>query len=221
MVCSFDLFIIGSKSTRAKTKKPAEKEKRKSTSVKKISKEEKAPDTARTTSDQSQVESQSIIPVKKDIIIGVIPTKPDQKISDLISIKQLDYLLQTTTLLAEIYGSQSSEYASNVLLSYGYLMRIWQVSLSASGPVMKELAKRPQTEGESDKGKGKKSGKKSKEEEPVKEKPKRKGPLDHLPSTIEAWSEYDVPDEVLEAFKQDSMKLTGINQNTILKPVRL
>ncbi|CAD5115467.1 DgyrCDS4439 [Dimorphilus gyrociliatus] len=210
----------GSKSMKPKTKKPAEREKRKSTSIKKISKEEKAPDTARTTSDQSQVDSQAIIPIKKDAIIGVIPMKPEQKISDLISIKQLDYLLQCTVLLAEVVGSQSNEHVNNVLLAYGYLMRIWQVSLSASGPVMKELAKRPQTEGESDKGgKGKKSGKKAKEEEPVKERPKRKGPLDHLPSSIEAWAEYDAPEEVLEAFKQESMKLTGINQHTILKPM--
>lgn len=53
----------------------------------------------------------------------------------------------------------------------------------------------------------------------MKEKPKRKGPLDHIPETTEAWSVYDTPDEAIEAFKQNSMKQFGINTNTITKPV--
>lgn len=51
------------------------------------------------------------------------------------------------------------------------------------------------------------------------EKPKRKGPLDVIPTTIEEWGGYDVPDEVLEAFREDSMMKTGVNDKTILKPV--
>ena len=55
--------------------------------------------------------------------------------------------------------------------------------------------------------------------QPVKERPKRKGPLDALPSSIEQWAEYDAPDEVLEAFKTEQMKGIGINAETIPKPV--
>ena len=55
--------------------------------------------------------------------------------------------------------------------------------------------------------------------QPVKEKPKRKGPLDAIPASSEDWSTYDAPDEVIEAFKQEAMKTSGINQNTIPKPV--
>ena len=54
----------------------------------------------------------------------------------------------------------------------------------------------------------------------VKEKPKRKGPLDALPPSIEDWAMYDVPDEVIEAFKIDALKTSGINANTFTKPVR-
>ena len=48
--------------------------------------------------------------------------------------------------------------------------------------------------------KGKKGGK-EKEAAPPKEKPKRKGPLDILPSTVEEWSIYDIPEEVRNKYK--------------------
>ena len=54
----------------------------------------------------------------------------------------------------------------------------------------------------------------------MREKPKRKGPLDAVPSSIEEWAVYDVPDEVIEAFKIDALKTSGINANTFTKPVR-
>lgn len=53
----------------------------------------------------------------------------------------------------------------------------------------------------------------------MKEKPKRKGPLDALPATTEAWAEYDAPDEILEAFKTEQMRQQGINGSSITKPV--
>lgn len=67
-----------------------------------------------------------------------------------------------------------------------------------SGPTMKEIAKNPPQTNEKDnpKGSAKKKGDKGAEKAPVKEKPKRKGPLDVLPHNTEEWSVYDVPDEV-------------------------
>ena len=53
----------------------------------------------------------------------------------------------------------------------------------------------------------------------VKEKPKRKTPLDHVPSSTEEWAVYDAPEEALEAFRHKMMKTTGINSNNISKPV--
>lgn len=54
----------------------------------------------------------------------------------------------------------------------------------------------------------------------VKEKPKRKGPIDVLPSNAEEWAVYDCPDELRDAFKQDTSSQV-INRSTIVKPVSL
>ena len=53
----------------------------------------------------------------------------------------------------------------------------------------------------------------------VKEKPKRKTPLDHVPSSTEEWAVYDAPEEALEAFRHKMMKTSGINSDNISKPV--
>ena len=54
---------------------------------------------------------------------------------------------------------------------------------------------------------------------PPKEKVKRKGPLDAIPSGTEDWASYDAPDEVLDAFRSEAMKTSGINPRSITKPV--
>ena len=64
---------------------------------------------------------------------------------------------------------------------------------------MKEIAK-AQAAGGGD-GKSEKESVKDKKGKkdsapPAKEKPKRKGPLDFLPSAVEEWAIYDAPDEV-------------------------
>jgi len=71
-----------------------------------------------------------------------------------------------------------------------------------SGPVIKEMAKSQAANADAKpdnssakKGKGKDD---KKDAAPaVKEKPKRKGPLDWLPTTTEEWASYDAPDEVM------------------------
>lgn len=75
----------------------------------------------------------------------------------------------------------------------------FQITVPNSGPVMKEIAKNPPAAADdknaaSAKGKGK--GGKDDKKDPVKEKPKRKGPLDTLPTTLEEWAQFDIPDEV-------------------------
>ena len=64
--------------------------------------------------------------------------------------------------------------------------------------MIKEIAKNPPVPAQDDKASAKKGPKAGKDDkkEPVKEKPKRKGPLDNLPNTVEDWAAYDVPDEV-------------------------
>jgi hypothetical protein len=62
---------------------------------------------------------------------------------------------------------------------------------------MKEILKNPPQAGENNNAKGSAKKKdKGAEKAPVKEKPKRKGPLDIIPNTLEEWAVYDVPDEV-------------------------
>jgi len=72
------------------------------------------------------------------------------------------------------------------------------VSVGVSGPTMKEILKNPPAPPETAGGKGgsAKKGKDKGQPAPVKEKPKRKGPLDALPHSLEEWAVYDVPDEV-------------------------
>jgi len=53
-----------------------------------------------------------------------------------------------------------------------------------------------------------------------KERPKRKGPLDHLPVSTEEWASYDAPEEVVEAAPHPLMKAAAVSQTTITKPVR-
>ena len=77
-------------------------------------------------------------------------------------------------------------------------MSILQVTVPVAGPTMKEIAKNPPApqDAKENKGSAKKKGDKGAEKAPVKEKPKRKGPLDVLPHNTEEWAVYDVPDEV-------------------------
>ena len=74
--------------------------------------------------------------------------------------------------------------------------------MPVTGPTMKEIAKNPPApvDAKEAKGSAKKKGDKGAEKAPVKEKPKRKGPLDVLPHNTEEWAVYDVPDEVRICF---------------------
>ncbi|ESP03735.1 hypothetical protein LOTGIDRAFT_237561 [Lottia gigantea] len=153
-------------------------------------------------------------------ILGVLPRDMNLTIEDLTDIQQLDYLFRAHVILAQIHGRGSPCYKDTLLTAYSYLQRIWQVSITASGPTLKELAKVPVTEtAMSGKNSAKSKGKKDKEKEVVKEKPKRKGPLDVLPVSTEEWANYDVPDEVLEAFKHEAMNKHGVNTHTLTKPL--
>ncbi|KAJ8317581.1 hypothetical protein KUTeg_005485 [Tegillarca granosa] len=184
---------------------------------------DKSSDGRSETSDgESELTAEGIVPVVKQAIIGVLPANSALTISDLEDVRQLDGLIRAHVLLAEISGMSSEYYKDYLLMSQAYLMRLLQVTIGTSGPTMKEIAKNPPAPVDSGKkdgsAKGKKKGEKEKEV-PVKEKPKRKGPLDHIPSNTEDWAVYDCPDEVMDAFRHEMMKTTGINNNTISKPM--
>ena len=51
-------------------------------------------------------------------------------------------------------------------------------------------------------------------------RPKNRIPIDALPSNLDEWSTYEVPDEVFQAFNHPVMaSSTGITNQTIQKPV--
>nr|XP_022339451.1 cilia- and flagella-associated protein 46-like isoform X3 [Crassostrea virginica] len=170
----------------------------------------------------SELMADGIIPVAKQAVIGVLPNNPALTINDLEDVRQIDGLFRAHVLLAELAGRSSPDYKDYLLQAHAYLMRLWQITVPISGPVMKEIAKNPPAAADdkaaaSAKGKGK--GGKDDKKEAVKEKPKRKGPLDTLPTTCEEWAQYDIPDEIIEAFHHEMMKVTGINSHTIQKPM--
>ncbi|XP_065923991.1 cilia- and flagella-associated protein 46 isoform X6 [Magallana gigas] len=170
----------------------------------------------------SELVAEGIIPVAKQAVIGVLPNNPALTINDLDDVRQIDGLFRAHVLLAELAGRSSPDYNDYLIQAHTYLMRLWQITVPNSGPVMKEIAKNPPPAADdknaaSAKGKGK--GGKDDKKDPVKEKPKRKGPLDTLPTTLEEWAQFDIPDEVIEAFHHEMMKVTGINSHTIQKPM--
>ncbi|XP_061491602.1 cilia- and flagella-associated protein 46 isoform X1 [Rhineura floridana] len=161
-------------------------------------------------------------------------------IGDLKSIKQLEALFRAHTVTAVISGHGSPSHEQHCLMAYAFVMRIWQMSLASAGTVLKTLAKTSPSQQASPKTKGKKDAKQpaasqtspttppkkdksSKEvkqvQSVIKEKQKRKGPIEALPANVEEWASYECPDEVREAFKQDSSGCT-LNRETILAPTR-
>ncbi|XP_064631435.1 cilia- and flagella-associated protein 46-like isoform X3 [Lineus longissimus] len=184
----------------------------------------KTPDTTAASENESEINAADYIPVVKKAVIGdknvigCLPSNASLALNDLSDIQQLETLFRTHTLMVQVAGRDSPNFADLCLTAYGYIIRMWQVSMAAAGPVMKEIAKNPPlAEAASGKGSAKKPPK-GKEKEPVKEKPKRKGPLDHVPHSTEEWAVYDVPDEAIEAFKHPDIKGAGINEKTIKKP---
>ncbi|XP_075699341.1 cilia- and flagella-associated protein 46 isoform X2 [Rhinoderma darwinii] len=140
-------------------------------------------------------------------------------LEDLRDVRQLETLARSFMLMAVISGSGSHHHEQHCLMAYTCVMRIWQVSLPAAGSFIKSLQKNPAPvqnpqSASSRKEKGKKE---SSESVGIKEKPRRKGPIDTLPSTAEEWADYDCPDDVRDAFRQDT-SCQVINRSTIVKP---
>ncbi|KYO42269.1 cilia- and flagella-associated protein 46 isoform B [Alligator mississippiensis] len=174
------------------------------------------------------------------IDLGKKNTIPQVAFQDLQNIRQLENLFRAYTLIAIISGRSSPYHQQHCLMAYACIIRIWQVSLSAAGSVIKVLAKPSQTaafqnvqpntlkkdKGNKDtkqvesttpkKGKAKKDTKQA-QASVTKDKPKQKGPVDTLPASVEEWATYDCPDEVRDAFKQEASSC-GINQDNIRVP---
>ncbi|XP_077311369.1 cilia- and flagella-associated protein 46 isoform X2 [Lithobates pipiens] len=150
---------------------------------------------------------------------GEQPGSPCNSLEDLKNIRQLEALARAHTLLASLSGQGSHNHEQHCLMAYGYIIRIWQASLPAASSFMKSSQKNPASVQNPQSASSRKEKGKKETIEPVmvKEKPKRKGPIDVLPSNTEEWAAYDCPDELRDAFKQDTSSQV-INRSTIVKP---
>ncbi|KAG6935922.1 cilia and flagella associated protein 46 [Chelydra serpentina] len=160
-------------------------------------------------------------PAKLKVVFGVNVTIPQIANEDLKNIRQLETLFRAHTLMAIISGHSSPYHQQHCLMAYAYIIRIWQVSLSAAGSVIKALPKSsPSSQNAQSatpkKDKGKKDAKQV-QSSVMKEKPKRKGPVEAFPASVEEWASYDCPDEVRDAFKQETSCYV-INRDNILVP---
>ncbi|XP_053305919.1 cilia- and flagella-associated protein 46 [Spea bombifrons] len=162
----------------------------------------------------------------KDLEASVAKTENEEDVprasnsfEDLRNIRQLEALARAFTLMAVIGGRVSPDHEQNCLMAYTCIMRIWQVSLPAAVSLMKSLPKNPpQTQNPSPPTSRKEKGKKETVEPAVvKEKSRRKGPIDALPSNVEEWALFDCPDEIREAFKLDTSSYS-INSTTMINP---
>ncbi|KAM9232478.1 cilia- and flagella-associated protein 46 [Leptosomus discolor] len=140
------------------------------------------------------------------IDIGANDTMPQINLEDLSNIKQLEALFRAQTLMALTSGHSSPFHQQHCLMAYGCIIRIWQVSLSASGPIRKVLSKSSQ-----------RTAPQKVEVPVVKEKPKGKGSVDTLPANVEEWAHYDCPNEIRDTFKQKTNSY-GINWDNFPKP---
>ncbi|XP_027758626.1 cilia- and flagella-associated protein 46 [Empidonax traillii] len=149
---------------------------------------------------------------------GANDTVPQINLEDLSNIKQLEALFRAQTLLAVISGSGSPYHQQHCLLACACIVRIWQVSLPASGRIRKASSRSLQlTNPEKLQSKSptkKEKGKKKQSDVFVeKEKPK----VDTLPANVEEWALYDCPSEIRDAFKENTNSY-GINWDNFPKP---
>ncbi|XP_027548081.1 cilia- and flagella-associated protein 46 isoform X5 [Neopelma chrysocephalum] len=143
---------------------------------------------------------------------------PQIKLEDLSNIKQLETLFRAQTLLAVISGPGSPCHQQHCLLACACIVRIWQISLPATGLITKAASRSSQpttTQKLKSKSPPKKDkGRKTQSDISVaKAEPK----VDRLPANAEEWALYECPKEIRDAFKQNT-NIYGINWDNFPKP---
>ncbi|XP_032922061.1 cilia- and flagella-associated protein 46 isoform X2 [Catharus ustulatus] len=145
-------------------------------------------------------------------------TMPQINLEDLSNIKQLEALFRAQTLMALFSGPSSSFHEQHCLMAYACIIRIWQVTLSASGIITKAFSKTSQSTGpQKVKLKTPKKKEKQVDASAAKEKSKGKESVDILPADVEEWAQYDCPTEIRDTFKQKTNS-HGINWDNFPKP---
>ncbi|XP_054238278.1 cilia- and flagella-associated protein 46 [Indicator indicator] len=145
---------------------------------------------------------------------------PQMNLEDLSNIKQLEALFRAQTLMALISGCSSLSHQQHCLMAYACILQIWQVSLSASGPIAKSSRLTAPQKAQSINAPKKKDKKKEQQVEVsvVTEKLKGKGSVDTLPANVEEWAHYDCPKEIRDTFKEKTNSC-GINWDNFPKPI--
>ncbi|XP_018080698.1 cilia- and flagella-associated protein 46 isoform X1 [Xenopus laevis] len=169
------------------------------------------------TKDQKRSESVKVDETKTED--GEVVETTCKSIEDLRNVRQLEALTRAHTIMAVISGHSSPLHKQHCLMACTYIMRIWQVSLPAAASFVKALPKRttPSQKQQSASSRKEKIKKEAPETAVIKEKPKKKGSVDALPSNTEEWAGYDCAEEIRDAFKQDT-SYHVINRSTIGKP---
>ncbi|XP_066410721.1 cilia- and flagella-associated protein 46 [Molothrus aeneus] len=154
---------------------------------------------------------------------GANGATPQMNLEDLSNIKQLEALFRAQTLMALFSGHGSSFHQQHCLMAYACVIRIWQVSLSASGIITKAFSKTSQpTSHQKVQSKTPKKDKDKKKDKQVevsvsKEKPKGKESVDYLPANVEEWAQYACSNEIRDTFKQKTNGY-GIHWDNFPKP---
>ncbi|XP_069836237.1 cilia- and flagella-associated protein 46 [Dendropsophus ebraccatus] len=145
---------------------------------------------------------------------GENATSSCSSLEDLRNVRQHEALARGFLLMAMVGDRCSHE--QHCLMAYACVMRIWQVSLPAAGNFIKSVQKNPALQNPQS-ASSRKGKKEASEAVVIKEKPKKKGPIDAIPSAAEEWAGFDCPDEIRDAFRHDTSSQV-INKNTIVKP---
>ena len=86
-----------------------------------------APTETKSTSQEDAQDEPSIIPVKKESVIGLSVSNLNLTASELTSVRQLEHLVRVHVMLAMMVGRGSPAHNSYCLMAWGFLQRIWQV----------------------------------------------------------------------------------------------
>lgn len=153
---------------------------------------------------------EDILPVEKEVIIGLDPSNLELKLNDLNSVRQLEGLVRTHVMLAIISGKGSESHKSYCLLAVGFIMRMWKIALQAAGLLISQLPKSEPTA-------EKPGGKGVNHPAPVKDKSQKRGPPEAFPENFADWSVYSPPDDIRRAFVFNEGD-TALSTKTLTKP---
>ncbi|XP_048585353.1 cilia- and flagella-associated protein 46 isoform X2 [Nematostella vectensis] len=175
---------------------------------------------------ENGIDAAKYVPKTCQSVIGQRPSDLRVRTEEMCDVRQLESLCRVHVMLAQVAGHSSPHYTDYVLLAYGFLYRIWQVSIQSAEKTMKEGGK-PGERVPSKRSKEKKDGKEDAfptvayfvfQTKAWLENAVKAGSKTCLPLTMDGWSTFELPEKLQEYFKCD-VTGTMINKNTFQKPM--